>query len=228
MNAAYTDIPEYKGIMAHNQSKADDFMAEGLRGFIERSHESWGGHRKICIDKNRLWNGQHYVLNHLYPEAKMILMVRDLKEVFASYHHAWLRNPLIDIPPGNTLEDKMKSAFSDNGVIGAAFNGVQDVLLNNLEKKGKALFVRYEDFVDTPLEQLGLAAQFLGLKRYEHDVKNVKNTAIDPDWLYLGRFPHKGAGKIQRQPSRLRYCPKPLQDHIDQQYHPFRVRFDYV
>lgn len=216
-----TEVPEVKGMVQRDLAVTDAQSFEAARALIHSFHDG----AKICIDKNRLWASHQFLLAELFPAAKIICLVRDLRAVFGSFEKRWRRNPLMQLPPGRTIRERMNNQFSPQGMIGDALAGIDDLVLTQTKA---AIFVTTEQLVENPSLQMQRIYDHLGLPAFEHDFKSVKNTAIDPDWLYLGKFPHDGSGKVEPRDDWQQYVPKPLADQIMANNTAYNQTFGYV
>ncbi|MGI9484338.1 MAG: sulfotransferase family protein [Geminicoccaceae bacterium] len=216
-----TNVPEVKGLFERDPTGTDVWSFDKLRGGIERSFRG----DTVAIDKNRLWNSLQFPLEKLFPNARMLVMRRDLRAVFGSVEKQWRRNPLFQIPPGETTRQRMRNQFSPDGMIGSALEGIDDLYLHRREN---VRFVSYEALCENPKLQLQQIYDHLGEPYFDHDFDKIKNTATDPDWLYLGKFPHRGEGKLKKVDDWGRYVPEPLASEIMANNGAYNQTFGYV
>ena len=216
-----TDVPEVKGLLQRNEAQTDEKVAEGARAMIR----AWHTGKEVCFDKNRLWAGHQFTLAQLFPGAKIICCVRDLRAVFGSFEKRWRRNPLMQIPPGHTIRQRMQNQFSDQGMIGGALGGVEDLVLTG---NNAVMFLHYEALVQNPKMQLERLYQHINEPPFEHDFEKVENTAADPDWLYLNKFPHEGSGKVEPREDWQQFVPPQIAGEIMQTHAAYNQTFGYV
>ena len=93
----YTNSPEFQaqdpdlmktGFMA--------FCKEGMKGYYEAITD-----KPYVIDKSRGWGIHYDFLNQIYPEPKIICMIRDLRDIFASMENNYRKSsdktsPILD------------------------------------------------------------------------------------------------------------------------------------
>ena len=85
----YTDSPEFKAQDAEVMKKAFlAFCTQGMKAYYEAITD-----QKYVIDKSRGWGIHYDFLNLLNPEPKIICMVRDLRDIFASMEKNYRKNP---------------------------------------------------------------------------------------------------------------------------------------
>jgi len=77
---AWTNSVDVKNELNIDRKKTEDKMERTMRAYIEAWHKS----DKLVFDKSRGWSNNILMLHKLYPKAKVIVMIRDLRDVFAS------------------------------------------------------------------------------------------------------------------------------------------------
>lgn len=90
------------------------------------------------------------------------------------------------------------------------------------------LFVSYEALAAHPKQQLANIYNHINEAPYEHDFDNVENTAIDPDYMYLNKFPHQGTGKVEDKTDWQAFVPQQLAGEIMQTHSAYNQTFGYV
>ena len=216
--ATLTNSPDFKGMIHHdndNHTRAWDT----LYGMVE----SFGHPTKVCFDKNRFWASQQFLLAALFPLAKIIITVRDLRDVADSMEYQWRKDPLLHQPPGLTIRQRLSNAFSDNGLIGGPLEWIEDLELGGAKN---VFALKYEDLVDKPEIVLQGLYAFIGEPYFAHDFKKIKSTATDLDAIYNHAFSHKTRPKLavaKRDP----VLHDKLRGEIQQQYGLFQQTFNY-
>jgi len=192
---SWTNSIDVKNELNNDREKTEDKMLRTMRAYVEAWHKS---DKKVIFDKSRGWSNNALMLHKLFPEAKMIVMIRDLRNVFASVEKQHAKFPLLDEaqdPQSKTLYTRADQQFGPQGVIGAPIVGIEDLLRR---KPDGILFVKYEEFVENPEKTLEDIYKLIDESFYEHDFENIENTATDPDGFYLHKYPHKGSGKVEK------------------------------
>jgi len=195
MMSIWSQDPDIKGGL--QEHRVDETEARLLR-CARAVCDSWANTDKTYFNKSRGWAGNVLALQQAYPAAKVIVTVRDPREVFASFEKQHRKFPLLDDAQNEKTRNIYQRAlqmFSPQGMIGSCLEGVKDVLDRRLE----VFWFRYEDFVRNPQEMMERLYAFCDFGFFEHDFDNVVNTATDPDHLYNNKFPHKGEGKIENR-----------------------------
>lgn len=151
-------------------------------------------HKKTVFDKSRGWSGQSLKLRQLFPDSVLIVMVRDLRDVFASLEKQHGKYPLLEATPNASNQlAHAQEVFHAQGMVGSCVVGIEDILRRNM---GNVIFVSYESFTENPQFVLDAIYDKTKSKPYKHDLENIKNVAKDTDDLWLGKFPHEGCGPI--------------------------------
>jgi len=192
---------ELKSDLARDREGTTKKIASSMRAFFDAWYAEHDG--KIVFDKCRAWGHHILALRELYPDSKVIVLVRDLREVFSSIEKQHRKTPLFEgasTGKGKTIFARADSMFSPGGMIGNPIEGIKDLIDRNLD----CLFVRYEDLVEFPDSTMNKIYCYLLEEPFTHDFDDVKNTATDPDHLYLYKFPHDGSGKVAPRPSQWR------------------------
>lgn len=216
----WSDSPDIKGgLMPDRREETEAKLDRCAKAFCE----AWINTDKTVFSKSRGWSGNISALRKLYPDAKVIVTVRDLREVFASFEKQSEKNPMLHLG-AHSLLDRANNMFNVKGMIGSALEGVQDIL----NRQQDVLFVKYEDFVRDPAQMMNRLYCHLELPEFEHDFENIVNTATDPDHLYLNKYPHDGSGKVEaRPPAWHKFMSEEIANGIMQGREWYNQRFGY-
>lgn len=190
----WSNSVEVRNMLEKEREKTEDKMYRSLRAFIEEWSKKEG--KEIIFDKSRGWAFHSLLLKKLYPDSKIIVMVRDLRNVFASVEKQHRKTPLLEeanTATGKTLFARADSMFSQNGLIGTPLAGIEDLIRRN---PNGVIFVQFESLAQDPESVMKTLYKEMEMDYFEHDFENVKNTANDPDGHYLHKYPHKGEGKV--------------------------------
>jgi len=194
---------EIKGDLADNKEWAEERSREALKAFMTTWHKYQMGGGKargkkkntVIFDKSRGWLHSILALRHVYPDSKVLVTVRDLRNVFSSVEKQHRKDPLLSSTPGKpsgiyAIADAM---FAPQGMIGSPLTGIQDAINRKLDVK----WVKYERLSEYPKSVMADIYEYLEEEPFEHDFTDVKNTAIDPDAFYNFKFPHNGEGEVK-------------------------------
>ena len=171
----WSQSPDIKGgLVPERKEETEGKLTRSAKAFCA----AWNDTDKAVFNKSRGWAGNILALRAVYPDAKVIVTVRDIREVFASFEKQDQKNPLLRLG-ATTILEKAHNMFSEKGMIGSCLNGVQDVL----QRKQEVFWFKYEDFVKDPAQMMNRLYCYLELPEFEHDFENIVNTATDPDHL---------------------------------------------
>jgi len=190
---SWTNSIDVKNELNLDREGTEAKMLRTMRAYVEAWHQS----DKLVFDKSRGWSNNILMLQKLYSESKAIVMIRDLRNVFASVEKQHRKFPLLDDAvdmKSKTIYTRADQMFSPDGLIGAPIVGIEDILRR---KHKNVLFMKFEELVSAPKLQIQNLYRFLEQELFEHDFNNIENTATDPDGFYLWKYPHEGCGKIE-------------------------------
>lgn len=191
----WTNSLEIKGDLSRDKEGTEKRINHSLRSFCDSWHQR-NDDRKIIFDKSRGWSHNLLALRALYPESRAIVIVRDLRNIFASIEKQHRKNPLFDGAGGSnekTLFARADSMFSPKGLIGSPIVGVEDII----RRKLPAIFVKFEQLSSFPMQVMKDIYQYLEEPYFAHDFNNIENTATDVDAMYNFKYPHQGAGAVR-------------------------------
>jgi hypothetical protein len=248
---AWSGSPEVIGGLQKNS----DALGVQLRSTLQATFDTWYAPRRqeqrelhglsddapitIC-DKSRIWTLRYDLLRGIWPNAKQIVLVRDLREVVASLERRSRQPPqclLTDGRPALFMR-RLMTYFNENppqrpddpplGIIGEGLMGIRNLLQMNVQDN--VMYVRAEDFAESPQHTMSSIYKFLDMDVFEdHDFEDVKKVCTDPDYLYQGFFPHEGKGKVEKRPSTWdKWMSKGIADQIVREYLWYFLQFEYV
>jgi sulfotransferase len=192
---AWSSSIEVKSLLHEHKDETENRIRACAEGLVN----NWYSHKdeELIFDKSRLWTTSSLMLKSLYPNAKLIVCVRSLIDVFASIEKQYTKNPLLDDatnPTDKTIYTRADTMFSSDGLIGGPIIGIEDLIRRDPDG---VIFIMYESLVRQPDMIMEKLYAQLNEPLYDHDFDNVENTAEDPDGFYLHKFPHEGSGKVQ-------------------------------
>ena len=188
----YTNSPEFKAQDAELMRQGFlAFCQHGMKGFYEAITD-----KKYVVDKSRGWGIHYDFLNLVNPEPKIICMVRDLRDIFASMEKNYRKNP--DKQDGVVDWSKMQGTtvpkridiWAQNPPVGMAIERLSEIFRMGLDSK--MLFVKFEDLCLYPEQQMIRIYDYLGIPYFQHDFDNVqdrKSTRLNSSHIPLSRMP---------------------------------------
>jgi sulfotransferase len=213
---------ETRSALANDAAGTHQRFVAALRGIVR----GWYADQRepVVFDKSRAWNVNALGLAQMFPSAKLIVMVRDPRAVFASVEKQHRKNSLLG---ADTVERRARSMFArGTGMIGSPIAGVEDILRRGADN---VTLIKYESFVANPTVVLRNLYDSLGEVWYEHDLDHVENVATDLDALWLGKFPHEGHGKVEARPDDWQtYVSPDIATNIMREFRAFAGAFGYA
>ncbi len=193
---------------------SEDERLAALRGLFEWRYSQ---SREVVFDSSRFWCARLPLLARLFPEAKMIVCVREIGWVLDSFERLYRKNnmrpsAIYNWDSGGTVYSRTTSLGQPNGVVGFAINAVQEAVASE-EAKGRLLLVDYESFCKNPEGTVRKIYEFIGEEWFEHDFKNVEYDAGEFDKALGAEGLHTVRGAIEWQP-RASILPKSLFDSL--------------
>ena len=160
------------------------FCRAGIQGYFNNITL-----KNFVVDKSRDWGINYGLLNMINEEPKIVCMVRDLRAVFASMEKNFRKNPHkenhIQNPinlVGTTLKKRI-DIWADGIPVGIAIDRLKDLFDQKLNKK--VLFIRYEDLLAFPEQEMKRFYDYIGQPYYEgHDFKNVTQHTQENDVIH--------------------------------------------
>tara|TARA_R110000822_G_scaffold308778_1_gene437155 strand:- start:487 stop:1305 length:819 start_codon:yes stop_codon:yes gene_type:complete len=177
-----------------------DFCRKGMEGYFNSLTSA-----PYVFDKSREWGINYNLLDRLYPNPKIVCMVRDPRAVYASMEKNFRKNPTRDSYNqdasqliGTTL-DKRVNHWADHQPVGLAMDRLKDILQQGIGKN--ILFIRYEDLMANPENEIRRVYQYLELPYYEgHDFTTVTQHTHENDDMHGVFGDHKLRTKFERLP----------------------------
>jgi len=152
-------------------------LASAMQGFLRGWHQ--GCDKKAVVDKNRAWLHAIELLLQIAPEAKLIVCIRELGQIYGSIEAQHQKTILIDFIDHLADFDRFGRAdmlFAKDKAIGSpliSLSAVQDL---PAEVQKRLYFLRFEDLMEKPAACMSHLYAWLGLSPY----------AINPDKLAIG------------------------------------------
>ena len=149
-------------------------LKTAMQGFLQ----GWyAGHGKAAVvDKNRAWLHCIELLQQLEPNAKILVSIRDLTQVYGSIEAQHQKTILMDFIDHLADFDRLGRAdqlFAKDKAIGAPLSSIQAVQDLPQAVKNRIYFVRFEDLMGKPVETMERVYPWLGLKPHRIHPKKL-------------------------------------------------------
>jgi sulfotransferase len=193
----YTNSPEFK---AQDASLMRDgflgFCREGMNGFYSSITD-----KKYVMDKSRGWGIHYDFLNKIHPNPKIICMVRDLRDVFASMEKNYRSHPekhdqVLDWSKmqGTTVPKRI-DIWAGGPPVGMAIERLGEMFRTGTHSK--VLFIKYEDLCLYPEVTMVRIYDYLGVPRFAHDFDHIEQITQEDDEVYGIFGDHKIRTKLE-------------------------------
>ncbi len=148
-----------------------DFMRHGITHAFDSQTD-----RPIVVDKCRSWIGSANLLFQMFPDAKLLVPVRDIRGVLSSMEKKYQQHPGFQMEGSQadtgriqTIEGRCQF-WLDTDPVGLAVQRLHELAKNH---KGKVHFVHAEDLTSNPQETMNRVWEYLGLDPFIHNTEQV-------------------------------------------------------
>ena len=228
--ANYTTSPEFLAQDSELMAKAfKSFCYNGFMGYASALTD-----KKYLMIKSRVWGAYRGFLNEFYPNPKIICMVRNLKDVIASYEKIYRKNQLRHDAMrndaearGTTIYKRIDEWMDGRNTIGRAVERLLAMITEGYDDK--ILFVKAEDLCLYPETEMTRIYQYLEVPFFEHDFDNIQQITSEDDSVYgLTKDLHLIRPKLQlKQSDADSVIPKDAREWLHDKYKWYYDKFGY-
>lgn len=180
----FSNTPEVKSALTEEAMKESfmSFCRQGIAGYADKITE-----KEIYLDKSRGWLHYAPFLWEILPDAKIIIMIRDIRGVLTSFEKKWRQHPSVtdqrDVPGKQnfiTVEHRVQQWLVDAPLglsINRLFNAWQTRVLNNKN----ILVVRAEELCKNPKVMMQKVYEFIEEPYYDLDYNNIEQMTVEND-----------------------------------------------
>jgi sulfotransferase len=180
----YTDSGEFKAQDPAIMKEAfKGFCHEGLKGYYNAITD-----KRYILDKSRGWGIHYDFLNFVYPQPKIVCMVRDLRDIFCSMEKNFRKHPdkqdkILNWTTGQgTTTPKRIDAWLAGPPVGLAIERLNEIFRQGIDKH--IHFIKYEDLCLYPQTTMTQLYQYLGIEDFIHDFDNVEQVTQEDDEIH--------------------------------------------
>jgi len=161
----------------------------------------------VIIDKCRGWVSLLEMAEWaLERPVKVLVPVRDLREVLASFEKLWRKNARGGQVRGEaenyfdfqTVEGRCAFWCRKDQPVGLAYNRIKDALQRGY--RDRMCFVHFERLTSQPEETLRTIYRFLGEEPYQHDFDHVEQVTWEDDTVHGFEDLHRIRPKVEPVP----------------------------
>jgi sulfotransferase len=169
----------------------------------------------MVVDKNRAWLHCIEFLLQLDPDAKVLVSIRDLTQVYGSIEAQHQKTILIDFIDHLADFDRLGRAdqlFAKEKAIGAPLSSIQAVQDLPQAIKSRIFFVRFEDLMTQPVETMAKVYHWLGLRPHKINPRKLTVHPHESDSHFRFKYLHTQHTSIT--PPKIHEIPQRVQDLI--------------
>jgi sulfotransferase len=192
-------------------------LTSAVQGFLRGWNRDC--QKKVVVDKNRAWLHAIELLLHIEPEAKLIVCLRDLGQIYGSIEAQHQRTILVDFIDHLADYDRFGRAdmlFAKDKTIGSPLISLHAVADLPKQVQERLYFLRLEDLVERPVACMSHLYSWLGVSAFEIDPDNLKVNVQESDSHYHMKYPHRQVNRIVK-PKRHELPPR-IQAQIETAY----------
>jgi len=196
-----------------------------LRGMMVGFHQEALDRGEVVFNKSRGWLAYIELLEEVFEQpVKMIVTVRDVKAILASFEKIHRREPLTKhVPLGEayyqaqTTEGRARQLLAAESVVGLSINLLRDALQRGLGDR--LVILPYRQLTSRPQQTLQQLHRALGLLPFEYDPENVEQLTFEDDSVH-GMDLHRVRRRVEppAEAPWVGVLPEPLCARIDQEY----------
>ncbi len=188
-------------------------LKTAMQGFLHGWHA--GCSKPMVADKNRAWLHCIEFLLALDPEAKLLVSIRELGQVYGSIEAQHQKTILLDFIDHLADFDRFGRAdqlFAKDKAIGAPLSSIQSVQDLPQAVKDRIFFVRFEDLMAKPAETMVAVYKWLGVSEHKIDPKRLTVRPHESDSHFRYKYLHRQQAKIA--PPKVHQIPVRVQELI--------------
>lgn len=195
-------------------------LKSAMTGFLNGWYAASG--KPVVVDKNRAWMHCIEFLLHLDSEARIIVPIRELGQIYGSVEAQHQKTILVDFIDHLADYDRFGRAdqlFAKDKAIGAPLISIQAIQDLPQAVKDRLYFVRFEDLVADPQKTINAAFKWLGLKPHAIDLKSLAVRPHESDSHYRFKYLHRQKPAFSPPPAHA--IPQRIQRRIVESYRWF-------
>jgi sulfotransferase len=188
-------------------------LRSAMQGFLHGWYTGSG--KPVVVDKNRAWLHCVELLLNLEPDARLVVSIRELGQIYGSIEAQHQKTILLDFIDHLADYDRFGRAdqlFAKDKAVGAPLSSIQAVQDLPQAVKDRLYFVKFEDLMSHPNQTLEQLFVWLGLAPHAIDPKRLSVRPHESDSLHRYKYLHRQHASIQ--PPALHDVPLRIQTQI--------------
>ena len=174
-------------------------LSSAMRGYLRCWHHDC--QKPVVVDKNRAWLHAIEMLLHIEPDAKLIVCLRDLGQIYGSIEAQHQRTILIDFIDHLADYDRFGRAdvlFSKDKAIGSPLISLHAVPDLPKHVQERLYFVRFEDLMAQPAACMSHIYAWLGVSPLKINTEQLSVGIQESDSHYHMKYTHTQSTKITK------------------------------
>ena len=207
-----------------NFERAYGHLAAAARGFVRGWYADCA--KAVVIDKNRGWLRNFEYLLHIEPDARLLVCVRELGQIYGSVEAQHQRTILIDFPDHSANHDRYNRAdalFAKDGVIGNPLRALEAVQDLPVVVQQRIHVVTFERLMSDPVATMAEVYKWIGVEAHAFDPKRLRVRAHESDSHYRHKYPHQQHASIESPQAHV--VPVRIQGEVERTYAWFYDNF---
>ena len=183
-------------------------LGSAMQGFLRGWNRDCD--KQVVVDKNRAWLHAVETLLQIEPEAKLIVCLRELGQIYGSIEAQHQRTILLDFIDHLADYDRFGRAdmlFAKDKAIGSPLISIHAVPDLPKAVQERLYFLRFEDLVQNPALCMSAIFKWLNLPPCEIDPEKLDIGVRESDSHYHMKYTHRQASRIG-QPARHEIPPR--------------------
>lgn len=174
--------------MSEVKSQDPELMQQAFGGFCKHGAEGYYGsitRRPVVIDKSRGWLEHADLLWRIFPDAKIVSMIRPIEDIVGSLERVYRANPGHPETRHLPKTAKQRAQYwqqSGSLPLGLALDRLRDRQARGEDER--ILYVGYNALCKEPITTMHEVFKHLNLPTFDIDPDNVKKSSFEDDSHY--------------------------------------------
>lgn len=204
-----SDDQFYLSQLDHSFETSYAHLTTAMQGFLRGWNRDCT--KKAVVDKNRAWLHAIEMLLQIEPEAKLLVCIRELGQIYGSIEAQHQRTILLDFIDHLADFDRFGRAdmlFAKDKTIGAPMISLHAVPDLPKAVQQRLYFVRFEELVEQPAACMSHIYAWLGLAPFQINPQKLEPMGPpESDSHYHMKYPHTQSDRVIK-PKRNEIPPR--------------------
>lgn len=175
-------IESTQEFLAPTKPVAEKALSEFIKWGTEGYYRSMTD-KEVVIDKSRAWFPTMESMWAIFPDAKMICMLRDSDDIINSLETAFKKNPMHPQFRELPLDPQLRrEAWLNRVPLSQALEGLRH--RQSLGDDSRIIYVSYDGLVDDPINVMNQVFERLELDPFEIDPNKVEKKVFEIDGVF--------------------------------------------